>query len=302
MVGATLTKTTSLACRKEQPTSSKGINVLKLAEPLQTAWRGRDIYTLLARLEGQVYRDKEGRRTFQFELGGKSYFAKVFTGIGWKALLSCLLKFRKPIVSAENEKQAIETLPRIGIATMQLAGYGKRGINPARMQSFIITEELKPTVSLEDYCRDWRRHPPSPQWKRALIKRVAQITRTLHTNGIIHRDLYLCHFLLKTCPVPEISDSQPPRLYLIDLHRAEQRRRIQKRWRIKDVAGLYFSSMDIGLTRRDRLRFIEAYSHKPWREALQDQGTFWKQVQRRGDAGYRELQRKHPELFRETAH
>jgi heptose I phosphotransferase len=270
---------------------------MKLAEPLQTAWQGRDIFTLLAGLEGRVYRDKEGRRTFQFELGGKSYFAKVFTGIGWKALLACLVKFRRPIVSAENEKKALETLPRIGIPTMQLAGYGKRGINPARLQSFIITEELKPTVSLEDYCRDWRAYPPAPRWKRALIEQVARIARALHTNGIIHRDLYLCHFLLKTTPEHADDDARRPHLYLIDLHRAEQRRRIQQRWRIKDVAGLYFSSMDIGLTQRDRLRFIEAYSRKPWREALQDQERFWKQVKRRGDAGYREFRRKNPELF-----
>jgi heptose I phosphotransferase len=36
---------------------------------------------------------------------------------------------------------------------MPLAGYGKRGINPAKIQSFVITEELTNTASLEDFCR-----------------------------------------------------------------------------------------------------------------------------------------------------
>jgi heptose I phosphotransferase len=84
---------------------------------------------------------------------------------------------------------------------------------------------------------------------------------------------------------------------LIDLHRVEQRRRIKRRWRLKDVAGLYFSSMDIGLTRRDYLRFIQAYSQCPWRKAILEEARFWKQVERRGHAGYREFQRKYPALF-----
>lgn len=272
--------------------------MLNLADALQTAWKGKDIYDLLFKLEGKVYREKEGRRTFQFELDGQSYFAKVFMGIGWRALLSCLLKFRKPIISAENEWRAINKLERLGVATMHLVGYGKRGYNPARMQSFIITKELKPTISLEDFCRNWEQHPPPIQLKRALITMVAQIARTLHSNGIVHRDLYLCHFLLDTGPLPPRPDANSPRLFLIDLHRAEQRLTIKRRWRIKDVAGLYFSSMDIGLTQRDRLRFIEEYSQRPWREALFEETHFWKQVERRGKTGYREFRRKNPNLFK----
>ena len=271
--------------------------MLNLAETFRSAWKGKDIYELLFTLEGQVYREKEGRRTFQFEMDGQSYFAKVFMGIGWKALLSCLLKFRKPILSAENEWRAIKKLERLGIATMHLVGHGKRGYNPARRQSFIITEELKPTISLEDFCRDWGQHPPSRKLKRALINHVAQIARALHSNGIVHRDLYLCHFLLDTSQKFPEQDNTPPRLFLIDLHRAEQRRKIKQRWRIKDVAGLYFSSMDIGLTQRDRLRFIEEYSQRPWQEAIRAEARFWKQVERRGDTGYREFRRKNPDLF-----
>ncbi len=275
--------------------------MLTLEKSLATAWQGQDVYKLLMQLDGEVYREKEGRRTFRFAVADKSYFAKVFMGVGWKTLLACLFKFRKPIVSAENEKKAIENLTRIGIATMQLAGYGRRGVNPARIQSFLITEELKPTISLEDYCRDWNVNPPSPRWKRALIQSVAQIARTLHANGIMHRDFYLCHFLLDTTPSPGQFNSGEPQLYLIDLHRAEQHRHLKERWRIKDVAGLYFSSMDIGLTKRDLLRFIEEYRQCHWREALRKETKFWEKVKRRGHAGYREFKRKNPELFRESA-
>jgi heptose I phosphotransferase len=268
--------------------------MLKLADTLQKAWAGQDIYDVLAHLEGQVYREKEGRRTFRFERDGQSYFAKVYMGIGWKTLLACLLKFRKPIIGAENEWQAIQMLPGMGIETMRLAGYGKQGRHPVHRRSFIITEELRPTISLEDFCLNWKTQAPPPKLKRALIEQVAEIARALHANGMVHRDLYLCHFLLDTSGDIDAHPSTPPRLYLIDLHRVEQHRRMKQRWRIKDVAGLYFSSMDIGLTQRDLLRFIQAYHHRPWRIVLHEEGRFWKKVARRAQVGYREYQRKAP--------
>ena len=45
-------------------------------------------------------------------------------------------------------------------------------------------------------------------------------------------------------------DLEKMRLYLIDLHRMQLRRKTPSRWIVKDIAGLYYSSMDIGLTKR----------------------------------------------------
>ncbi|BBO80580.1 lipopolysaccharide core heptose(I) kinase [Desulfosarcina ovata subsp. sediminis] len=271
--------------------------MLMLEEPFRSDWKDQDIYELLRNMDGHVYRDKEGRRTFRFEHSGKSYFAKVFSGIGWKTLVACLLKFRRPFVSAANEWRAVERLHQLGIPTMRVVGYGRRGRNPAKIESFILTEELKPTTSLEDYCRYWPSNPPSAALKRALVQRVAEVAKTLHGNGIIHRDLYICHFLLDIACAPLDDNGKLANLFLIDLHRATQNRRLRRRWRVKDVAGLYFSSLDIGLTQRDRLRFMSVYSGLQWRDTLQCQQRFWKQVERRGKAVYREFRRKHPELF-----
>ncbi len=65
---------------------------------------------------------------------------------------------------------------------------------------------------------------------------------------------------------------------MIDLHRAQIRRRTPRRWLVKDLAGLYFSAMDIGLTRTDRLRFIRAYEQKPLRDVFPEGGRFWRHV------------------------
>ncbi len=76
-------------------------------------------------------------------------------------------------------------------------------------------------------------------------------------------------------------------MYLIDLHRAGIRCKTPKRWLIKDLAGLVFSSHDIGLTRRDHLRFIKEYRKKPLSEILRDESSFWRKVKERGAKLYK---------------
>ena len=61
------------------------------------------------------------------------------------------------------------------------------------------------------------------------------------------------------------------RLSLIDLHRAQTRARTPRRWRDKDLAALYFSALDIGLSRRDRLRFLRGYFRRPLRLILDEE-------------------------------
>jgi heptose I phosphotransferase len=61
------------------------------------------------------------------------------------------------------------------------------------------------------------------------------------------------------------------RLSLIDLHRAQTRAQTPRRWRDKDLAGLYFSVLEIGLTRGDKLRFLKGYCQQPLRSVLRDE-------------------------------
>jgi len=232
-------------------------------------------------LEGEIFRSVKTRRTFRFELNGKSYFAKIHHGIGWGEIFKNVLQFKMPVLGARNEYEAIRRLETLGVATMKVAAFGKRGWNPAKIQSFILTDELVDTISLEDFCRDWPTSPPPFDLKLALIRYVAEVSRTLHRNGVNHRDYYICHFLLRPKRLPAI---QAP---LIDLHRAQLRRKTPRRWAVKDVAGLYFSAMKIGLTARDRLRFVRIYSDGLWRTELR----FWRAVERAAERLYAKEQR-----------
>jgi heptose I phosphotransferase len=249
-----------------------------LGPELRAGVAGRDRFDELMAITGQVFKEMPGRRTIRFARGGKHYFIKIHRGVGWKEIFKNLLQLRLPVVSAENERRAIERLHVLGVPTMTIAGYGRRGWNPARLESFIVTEDLGDTVNLEDLSRDWRERPPAPGLKRVLIAEVAATARRLHESGVNHRDFYLCH--LRVDP-RELAGR--PRIFVMDLHRAQLRAATPRRWIVKDVGSLYFSAMDIGLTRRDLLRFMKTYRGKPLREILRTEQPFWSAVARRAE-------------------
>ncbi len=267
-----------------------------LEEPFASAWSGKDPFCEVEKLQGKVYRELAARRTLRFEMAGRGYFVKIHRGVGWLEILKNLLLMRLPVLGASNEWRALERLHQLGVETMRAVAYGMRGMNPADQHSFIVTEDLDQTESLEDFCMDWPQNPPPPVLKRALIERVAWMSRQLHENGVNHRDYYICHFLLDVRNGRDCVDPSDFHLSLIDLHRAQLRGTTPRRWVVKDIGGLYFSAMDIGLTRRDLLRFIRTYRGAGLRESLRDDAPFWKEVEARAVALYSKQHGRAPAL------
>jgi heptose I phosphotransferase len=261
---------------------------LMLAEPFKRLWAGRDAFVEVEALQGQVYRELEGRRTLRTEVEGRGYFVKIHRGIGWGEVAKNLLTAKLPVLGAGQEWRAVQRLHEVGVPTMTAVAYGERGRNPAAQHSFIVTEELAPTESLEDYSINWRAQPPEPRLKRALIAEVARMTGMMHRAGVNHRDCYICHFLLHTDTPVTFDDFK---LSVIDLHRAQTRARITTRWRNKDLAALYFSALDIGLTRRDKLRFLRGYFQRPLRQVLQEEARLLNWLQTKADKLYQRKQR-----------
>lgn len=241
---------------------------------------GKDPFEKILNIQGEVFREHKNRKTLRITKDGKGYFIKIHRGAGWREILKNLLNFRLPVLSAENELNAIRRLEELGIETVRVVGFGIRGSAPARLDSFIVTEELSNTISLEDLSRGWTAHPPAFPVKTAIVKKVAEVARRLHQNGVNHRDFYICHFLVNSKSMEKVSD-EGLHIYLIDLHRVQLRKKVPERWAIKDLAGLYFSSIDIGLNKKDILRFMKFYSGKPLRIIFREDSRFWELVQRR---------------------
>ncbi len=254
---------------------------LWLREDFARLWQGQDPFAAAFALEGESFRALEQRQTLAFTANGKRYFVKRHRGITWTEILKNLLTLRLPIVSARNEYRAIRKLQALGLRAPVVAAYGRRGFWPGALESFLVTEDVGLHQSLEDYCRPWNTQPPAFPEKRALIEQLADISRTLHTQGIYHRDYYLCHFLRTRAEAP---------LTVIDLHRALIKNALGERWIVKDLAGLYFSAMDIGLTKRDLFRFMRLYRNCALRETLMKDRDFWERVRERALRLYRKEQ------------
>ncbi|MBA3661426.1 MAG: lipopolysaccharide core heptose(I) kinase RfaP [Gammaproteobacteria bacterium] len=244
----------------------------------------KPLFDQLMACEGELFRDQDGRRTKRIVLGQHTYFIKQHFGVGYKEIFKNILQGRLPILSAKNEWLALQKLQDLQISAPLVVGYGSRGFNPARLESFVLMKAIPDAISLEDLAKHWQERAPLFSAKRLLIKRIASIAAQMHNNGMNHRDFYLCHFLLPQ----RHDDLKTAPLFLIDLHRAGLRQQCTRRWIIKDLAGLYFSSKDLKLTLRDFFYFIKHYRHTNLRAVLRKEKDFWEEVQQRGDKLYRD--------------
>ena len=245
-------------------------------------------------IQGELFRNLPDRQTLQVKVEGRSFFIKRHLGVGWQEIFKNLFQLRLPVISARNELNAIRRLEALGVETLHCLGFGESGSSPASRKSFIITEDLVGSVSLEDYCADWLDEPATPaRWrlKRRLLNRLAGIARQLHDNGVNHRDFYICHFHVWPDRLVNVDNIK---IVLIDLHRVQIRRKLPRRWRLKDIAGLYFSAMDAGLTQRDCLRFISEYRSTPWVDELGSQSLFWRDVEREARRLYYKAHGRYP--------
>jgi hypothetical protein len=100
---------------------------LYLAEPFASLWKGKDPFTEVEKLQGEVYRELEGRRTLRTEVAGCGYFVKIHRGIGWGEIFKNLLSARLPVLGAGQEWRAIRRLTEVGVRDHDRGGLRRTG-------------------------------------------------------------------------------------------------------------------------------------------------------------------------------
>jgi heptose I phosphotransferase len=154
-----------------------------------------------------------------------------------------------------KEWDVIHALRREGIPTLTPVAAGER-IAGGRCESFVVTEALEGFEPLDALAASRYASPLAPTTlgeKRAIIRRVAELTRRLHRAGFNHRDWYLCHIFARREP------DGTWQLRALDLQRVDRRRWRRRRWIVKDLAALNYSSPPGIVTATDRARFLKAY-------------------------------------------
>jgi UDP-glucose:(heptosyl)LPS alpha-1,3-glucosyltransferase len=158
--------------------------------------------------------------------------------------------------TALHEWNTIRAFHRLGIPTMIHLAVGLPQGTGLQKDSFLLTKEIEGIERLDHYLpRNYSPplHTSHIKEKRSLLKELAQLVKRLHRLGFNHRDLYLCHILVK---------KEPPhtwKIYFADLHRVDYRKKVRLRWKVKDLAALNYSADRNTITRTDRLRFIKYY-------------------------------------------
>jgi hypothetical protein len=141
-------------------------------------------------------------------------------------------------------------LAEAGVAAVEAIAFGQEMAGPWERRSFVLTREVAGEslerwvpVHLSPAARetDWPR-------RRRLLARLAELVGRLHAAGFVHRDLYLAHIFIE-------GDG----LRLIDLQRVFRPRWRRRRWVIKDLAALHFSTPADRVGRLERLRFLCRY-------------------------------------------
>ena len=251
----------------------------------------------LWQLQGESYRRAKGRHTLRVVIGERAYFAKRHRGIPWRDAAKELLSLKWPVVGAGREFAACRHLAAHNVPVPVAAAYGWRGWNPATRRSLVLCEALSGYASLEDVARRWQcageREGASLAGeeaplglRRRVLREVALLTRRLHAAGVNHRDYYLCHLFVHAGKLAagEIA------LAVIDLHRTGIRRRVPRRWRLRDLAALLYSAAAAGnkpptpanggwkVSRTDQFRFVRDYAAARPAAAIRSNRRFWRAV------------------------
>jgi hypothetical protein len=140
-----------------------------------------------------------------------------------------------------------------GIPCPSPVAFGQQLDGTREMRSAVITAAVQ-GASLESWVRRWGQ--PDRLIVRGLIRPVARLVAGLHRAGYVHRDLYLSHvFYDPTAPAER-------GLRLIDLQRVFRPRWRMRRWIVKDLAALEYSTPVRLVSRADRLRWLREYLGK----------------------------------------
>jgi hypothetical protein len=88
----------------------------------------------------------------------------------------------------------------------------------------------------------------------ALLNATADLAALLHTAQLHHRDLYLCHFMIK--PMENSVDAK-----LIDMARVSRMKSVftRRRWIVKDLAQFWYSTINLPVTDAQRQRWLARY-------------------------------------------
>ena len=207
-----------------------------------------DLKTIKARLES--------RQTYRLETtAGRTLYLKLYREVETESRLSGLFarRFDSP---ASREWYVLARLHELGVPTMQPAACIEEVSGGTVTRAALLTVGLDAPMSLQKIISEQFVDDPQPKRRQNITRELGRILKLLHEGGVNHRDFYLVH----------IRVGPGDKLYVTDLNRADIRKRVTRRWRVKDLAALLHSTPKSVVTRTDMARFAKTYLGEHLRE------------------------------------
>jgi len=151
------------------------------------------------------------------------------------------------------EFEQTSELAAVGINTPKIVSYGQQWGTFFEKRSFIVTEKIPNAESLERGLPNFFTGPATTEnlkLSRDFITQLAGFVKKFHEINFRHRDLYLSHIFY----------DDKGKFHLIDLARVFKPAVLHQRFRIKDIAQLYYSAPAKYFSNTARLRFYFEYT------------------------------------------
>lgn len=188
------------------------------------------------------------RVMLELEVGGSTcrVYVKRFVQPSWGAQIKRMLSGQVFRSSAGVERHWITRMADAGLPVPEVVAFAEEGHGLWERRSLIALAEVE-GESMERYFA----RSTSPL-QRDVLNESARLIGRLHAAGFIHRDLYASHVFMREV-------GAMPRFCLIDLQRVMHRPLRWRRWQVRDLAQLNYSTPAEAVSMRARLMWLGRY-------------------------------------------
>ncbi len=215
--------------------------------------------------DGETIKKIKARSVIRFEIqtdSGKKYFYLKRHNTKFAGIQRFLSLFFPKLVLSEGKREFenICDFREGGLGTVLPVAAGERFVKFCWVQSFLVTEDFSPFISLEYMLRD------NPEFfmgedgyekKRILINKIGIFAREMHNKGFNHRDFNATHILLHYKDESDIPD-----IALFDFQRVDRNSVPRFRWVIKSLSELNFTLPESIFNKKDRISLLLSYRGK----------------------------------------
>jgi len=221
-----------------------------------------DFQAVMACRDGYCLRSLEDRENWRLEIRNgramRGVYLKRHHFRTFRSWLRAKLGMGPSPSPAMAELVNVGRMTAAGIAVMDVVAYGEAHHGDGRVESFLLTDELSDYDDLQVFVR--RRFAPRELERTTrrdadltrLIGDTAELVRRFHAAGYNHRDLYCFHLFVREA-------AGRFEFRMIDLQRVQHRRRLRRRWIVKDLAQLAWSIPRDRIKCTQKLAFIRRY-------------------------------------------